>query len=69
MYKCAIIGVSGGRARGLADAYRYITRVLWQQYLHGSGINWMHLEMRMVWLRVIRIIAKCLGESNLTWCM
>lgn len=26
MFKCAIIGVSGGRARGLADAYRYITR-------------------------------------------
>lgn len=26
MFKCAIIGVSGGRARGLADAYRHITR-------------------------------------------
>ncbi len=26
MFKCAIIGVSGGRASGLADAYRYITR-------------------------------------------
>ena len=26
MYKCAIIGVSGGRARGLADAYRHIMR-------------------------------------------
>ncbi len=26
MFKCAIIGVSGGRARGHADAYREITR-------------------------------------------
>ena len=26
MVKCAIIGVSGGRARGLADAYQHITR-------------------------------------------
>ncbi|MDF1513401.1 MAG: Gfo/Idh/MocA family oxidoreductase [Anaerolineae bacterium] len=26
MFKCAIIGVSGGRARGLADAYQYIKR-------------------------------------------
>jgi predicted dehydrogenase len=26
MYKCAIIGVSGGRARGHAEAYRYIDR-------------------------------------------
>ena len=26
MYKCAIIGVSGGRARGLAEAYQYIRR-------------------------------------------
>ncbi len=26
MYKCAIIGVSGGRARGHAEAYRYIER-------------------------------------------
>ena len=26
MYKCAIIGVSGGRARGLAEAYAHIKR-------------------------------------------
>ena len=26
MYKCAIVGVSGGRARGLAEAYRNIKR-------------------------------------------
>ncbi len=26
MYKCAIIGVSGGRARGLAEAYEHIER-------------------------------------------
>ena len=26
MYKCAIVAVSGGRARGLADAYQHITR-------------------------------------------
>ena len=26
MYKCAIIGVSGGRARGLAEAYAHIER-------------------------------------------
>ncbi len=26
MFKCAIIGVSGGRARGLAEAYRHVTR-------------------------------------------
>ena len=26
MYKCAIIGVSGGRARGLAEAYRHVKR-------------------------------------------
>jgi predicted dehydrogenase len=26
MFKCAIIGVSGGRARGLADAYQHIKR-------------------------------------------
>ena len=26
MRKCAIIGVSGGRARGLAEAYRHVTR-------------------------------------------
>ena len=26
MYKCAIIGVSGGRARGLAEAYAHVHR-------------------------------------------
>lgn len=26
MFKCAIIGVSGGRARGLAEAYRHVMR-------------------------------------------
>jgi predicted dehydrogenase len=26
MYNCAIIGVSGGRARGHAEAYQYIRR-------------------------------------------
>ena len=26
MLKCAIIGVSGGRARGLAEAYQHVTR-------------------------------------------
>ena len=68
MLKCAIIGVSGGRARGLAEAYRHVTHgklaaisTRTEESLHAFG-DTFDVDIRDIWT-----IGKCLKKNSQTW--
>ena len=69
MYKCAIVGASGSRAVGLAEAYAHIRRGR-QVAVSSRTEDKLHtFADRFDAPRAIRIMQRCSSGSNRTSCM